>query len=77
MLVAALLSLSSSPSSCRLLHPVGVDGTTLMIDDRILVAKFIYRLSLCTGRRHRVPVSSQPQRDFVKRVLGLPGTACS
>src|SRR5690349_13152293 len=54
--------------------PSGSMEPTLMVDDRILVAKFVYRF----GPVHRGDVivfryPLNPQRDFVKRVIGLPG----
>ncbi len=47
---------------------------TLLINDRILVAKFLYRIKPVQRGDvivFRYPLN--PQRDFVKRVLGLPG----
>ncbi len=54
--------------------PSGSMEPTLMINDRILVAKFLYRIE--PVRRGDVVVFRyplNPQRDFVKRVEGLPG----
>ncbi len=54
--------------------PSGSMEPTLMINDRILVAKFLYRIE--PVRRSDVIVFRyplNPQRDFVKRVVGLPG----
>lgn len=47
---------------------------TLLINDRILVAKFLYRIKPVQRGDvivFRYPLN--PQRDFVKRVLGRPG----
>lgn len=54
--------------------PSGSMEPTLMVNDRILVAKFLYRFE--PVRRgdvvvFRLPLN--PARDFVKRVIGLPG----
>ncbi len=54
--------------------PSGSMEPTLMINDRILVAKFVYRIE--PARRGDVIVFRyplNPQRDFVKRIIGLPG----
>lgn len=54
--------------------PSGSMEPTLMVDDRILVAKFLYRFE--PVRRGDVIVFRfplNPSRDFVKRVIGLPG----
>jgi len=54
--------------------PSGSMEPTLMVDDRILVAKFLYRFE--PVRRGDVIVFRyplNPSRDFVKRVMGLPG----
>jgi len=54
--------------------PSGSMEPTLMINDRILVAKFLYRfepISRTDVIVFRYPLN--PQRDFVKRVIGLPG----
>lgn len=54
--------------------PSGSMEPTLMINDRILVAKFLYRLEPIQRGDvivFRYPLN--PQRDFVKRVMGLPG----
>jgi signal peptidase I len=54
--------------------PSGSMEPTLMVNDRILVAKFLYRFEP-TARGDvivfRYPLN--PQRDFVKRVMGRPG----
>src|SRR5579875_3000686 len=53
--------------------PSGSMEPTLMVNDRILVAKFLYRFE--PVRRGDVIVFRyplNPQRDFVKRVIGLP-----
>jgi signal peptidase I len=74
-LFAALLSLVIITFVVQAFYiPSGSMEPTLMIDDRILVAKFAYRL----GSPHRGDVivfryPLNPQRDFVKRVMGLPG----
>jgi signal peptidase I len=74
-LFAALLSLVIITFIVQAFYiPSGSMEPTLMIDDRILVAKFIYRLEPV----HRADVivfryPLNPKRDFVKRVLGLPG----
>ena len=74
-LFAALLSLVIITFIVQAFYiPSGSMEPTLMIDDRILVAKFVYRL----GPVHRGDVivfryPLNPQRDFVKRVIGLPG----
>ena len=74
-LFAALLSLVIITFIVQAFYiPSGSMEPTLMIDDRILVAKFIYRLEPV----HRGDVvvfryPLNPQRDFVKRVIGLPG----
>jgi signal peptidase I len=74
-LFAALLSLVIITFVVQAFYiPSGSMEPTLMIDDRILVAKFEYRL----GSPHRGDVivfryPLNPQRDFVKRVIGLPG----
>ncbi len=54
--------------------PSGSMEPTLMINDRILVAKFLYRFQPVQRGDvivFRYPLN--PQRDFVKRVIGLPG----
>jgi signal peptidase I len=54
--------------------PSGSMEPTLMVNDRILVAKFLYRFQPIQRGDvivFRYPVN--PQRDFVKRVIGLPG----
>ncbi len=54
--------------------PSGSMEPTLMINDRILVAKFVYRIE--PAHRGDVIVFRyplNPQRDFVKRIIGLPG----
>jgi signal peptidase I len=74
-LFAALLSLVIITFIVQAFYiPSGSMEPTLMVDDRILVAKFVYRL----GPVHRGDVivfryPLNPQRDFVKRVVGLPG----
>ena len=74
-LFAALLSLVIITFIVQAFYiPSGSMEPTLMVDDRILVAKFVYRL----GAVHRGDVivfryPLNPQRDFVKRVMGLPG----
>ncbi|HKV43195.1 MAG TPA: signal peptidase I [bacterium] len=74
-LFAALLSLVIITFVVQAFYiPSGSMEPTLMVDDRILVAKFIYRLEPV----HRGDVivfryPLNPQRDFVKRVIGLPG----
>lgn len=53
--------------------PSGSMEPTLMINDRILVAKFLYRVEPVQRGDvivFRYPLN--PQRDFVKRVIGLP-----
>ncbi len=74
-IVAALLSLIIITFIVQAFYiPSGSMEPTLMINDRILVGKFIYRLET-VGRTDvivfRYPLN--PQRDFVKRVIGLPG----
>jgi len=54
--------------------PSGSMEPTLMVDDRILVAKFLYRIEPIRSGDvivFRYPLN--PSRDFVKRVIGLPG----
>jgi len=54
--------------------PSGSMEPTLMVDDRILVAKFLYRFEPVQRGDvivFRYPLN--PSRDFVKRVIGLPG----
>ena len=74
-LFAALLSLVIITFVVQAFYiPSGSMEPTLMVDDRILVAKFVYRFSPV----HRGDVivfryPLNPQRDFVKRVMGLPG----
>jgi signal peptidase I len=54
--------------------PSGSMEPTLMVNDRILVAKFLYRIEPVQRGDvivFRYPLN--PQRDFVKRVIGLPG----
>ena len=54
--------------------PSGSMEPTLMVDDRILVAKFLYRFEPIERGNvivFRYPLN--PSRDFVKRVIGLPG----
>jgi signal peptidase I len=74
-LFAALLSLVIITFVVQAFYiPSGSMEPTLMIDDRILVGKFVYRV----GSPHRGDVivfryPLNPQRDFVKRVIGLPG----
>jgi signal peptidase I len=74
-LFAALLSLVIITFVVQAFYiPSGSMEPTLMVDDRILVAKFVYRLG--PVRRGDVIVFRyplNPQRDFVKRVMGLPG----
>lgn len=74
-LFAALLSLVIITFVVQAFYiPSGSMEPTLMVDDRILVAKFVYRFS--PVRRGDVIVFRyplNPQRDFVKRVIGLPG----
>ncbi len=53
--------------------PSGSMEPTLMVNDRILVAKFLYRIEPIERGDvivFRFPLN--PQRDFVKRVIGLP-----
>ncbi|HTD48559.1 MAG TPA: signal peptidase I [bacterium] len=74
-LFAALLSLVIITFVVQAFYiPSGSMEPTLMVDDRILVAKFVYRFEPV----HRGDVivfryPLNPQRDFVKRVIGLPG----
>jgi signal peptidase I len=74
-IVAALLSLFIITFIVQAFYiPSGSMEPTLMVNDRILVAKFIYRFE--PVRRGDVIVFRyplNPQRDFVKRVIGLPG----
>jgi len=54
--------------------PSGSMEPTLMVNDRILVAKFLYRVEPVERGDvivFRYPLN--PQRDFVKRVIGRPG----
>lgn len=54
--------------------PSGSMEPTLMVNDRILVAKFLYRLQpIARGDVIVFRYPLNPQRDFVKRVIGLPG----
>ena len=74
-LFAALLSLVIITFVVQAFYiPSGSMEPTLMVDDRILVAKFVYRFQPV----HRSDVivfryPLNPSRDFVKRVMGLPG----
>ena len=74
-LFAALLSLVIITFVVQAFYiPSGSMEPTLMVDDRILVAKFMYRFEPV----HRGDVivfryPLNPQRDFVKRVIGRPG----
>jgi signal peptidase I len=53
--------------------PSGSMEPTLMINDRILVAKFLYRFEpVARGNVIVFRYPLNPQRDFVKRVIGLP-----
>jgi len=74
-IVAAILSLVIITFVVQAFHiPSGSMEPTLMINDRILVAKFVYRFE--PVHRTDVIVFRYPlnqQRDFVKRVIGLPG----
>jgi signal peptidase I len=74
-LFAAILSLVIITFVVQAFYiPSGSMEPTLMIDDRILVAKFVYRFE--SPHRGDVIVFRyplNPQRDFVKRVMGLPG----
>jgi len=74
-LFAALLSLLIITFVVQAFYiPSGSMEPTLMVDDRILVAKFIYRIQPVQRTDvivFRYPLN--PQRDFVKRVMGLPG----
>ncbi|HYM90530.1 MAG TPA: signal peptidase I [bacterium] len=74
-LFAALLSLVIITFVVQAFYiPSGSMEPTLMVDDRILVAKFVYRLEPVRQGDvvvFRYPLN--PQRDFVKRVIGLPG----
>jgi signal peptidase I len=54
--------------------PSGSMEPTLMVNDRILVAKFLYRFEpVARGDVIVFRYPLNPQRDFVKRVIGLPG----
>jgi signal peptidase I len=54
--------------------PSGSMEPTLMVNDRILVAKFLYRVEpVARGDVIVFRYPLNPQRDFVKRVIGLPG----
>jgi len=54
--------------------PSGSMEPTLMVDDRILVAKFLYRFEpIARGNVIVFRYPLNPSRDFVKRVIGLPG----
>ena len=54
--------------------PSGSMEPTLMVNDRILVAKFLYRFEpIARGDVIVFRYPLNPQRDFVKRVMGLPG----
>lgn len=54
--------------------PSGSMEPTLMVNDRILVAKFLYRFEpIARGDVIVFRYPLNPQRDFVKRVIGLPG----
>jgi signal peptidase I len=74
-IVAALLSLFIITFIVQAFYiPSGSMEPTLMVNDRILVAKFIYRFEPVQRDDvivFRYPLN--PQRDFVKRVIGLPG----
>jgi signal peptidase I len=74
-LFAALLSLAIITFVVQAFFiPSGSMEPTLMVDDRILVAKFTYRFEPVQRGNvivFRYPLN--PQRDFVKRVIGLPG----
>ena len=74
-IVAALLSLFIITFIVQAFYiPSGSMEPTLMVNDRILVGKFIYRFEPVQRGDvivFRYPLN--PQRDFVKRVIGLPG----
>ncbi len=66
--------------------PSGSMEPTLLIGDHILVNKFIYGVKLPLVRKEIIPVSEpergdvivfvypvDPSKDFIKRVIGLPG----
>jgi signal peptidase I len=54
--------------------PSGSMEPTLMVNDRILVAKFLYRFEpVARGDVIVFRYPLNPSRDFVKRVIGLPG----
>lgn len=54
--------------------PSGSMEPTLMVNDRILVAKFLYRFEpVARGDVIVFRYPLNPQRDFVKRVMGRPG----
>jgi signal peptidase I len=54
--------------------PSGSMEPTLMVNDRILVAKFLYRFEpVARGDVIVFRYPLNPSRDFVKRVMGLPG----
>ncbi len=54
--------------------PSGSMEPTLMVNDRILVAKFLYRIEpVARGDVIVFRYPLNPQRDFVKRIIGLPG----
>jgi signal peptidase I len=54
--------------------PSGSMEPTLMVNDRILVAKFLYRFEpIARGDVIVFRYPLNPQRDFVKRVMGRPG----
>jgi signal peptidase I len=54
--------------------PSGSMEPTLMVNDRILVAKFLYRFEpVARGDVIVFRYPLNPQRDFVKRVIGQPG----
>ena len=66
--------------------PTGSMENNLLIGDHLLVNKFVFAPTLSHARRHpaadrsdpagrypRLQVPEDPERDFIKRVIGLPG----
>ena len=66
--------------------PTGSMEETLLIGDHLLVNKFVYGPTLAAAERTLLPIGTikrrdvlvfkypeEPDRDFIKRVIGLPG----
>jgi signal peptidase I len=53
--------------------PTGSMENNLLIGDHLLVNKFIFGPTASSIERTLLPVRDEPDRDFIKRVIGLPG----